>query len=304
MAPFQCRLCGGAQGELVVPMRPGIDPTLYTYWRCQECGVISLQPLDDWSERSRHYTSTYRGYYRREIESSLLQRLSMAYGLQKRLRLVERFVAGGRLVDIGCGGGDFVNWSTDRPYWTVFGLERVPAMAAVAAQVASGVVTLGDALHLPFAENSLDAVLLWTVIEHLDAPLQGIRECLHALRPGGVLLIRTLNSEGWGKHLFGPHWLGFDAPRITTLFSPTTLQLAVERCGADVIHIGAHFHDFYPYLWCINNICRQHWPAGVCDRLDRALASLPVRLLLQPFLMMQTATGKNSFFVLAAHKRL
>jgi|GEM_PF-2459733 len=304
MSGSQCRLCGAAQGEAVFAAQPGVAQAPYAYWRCQTCGVVSLQPLVAWDERSHHYTSTYRGYRRRETESSALQRLSIAYGLQKRLQLVERFVAGGRMLDIGCGGGDFVVWSTARSHWTAFGLERVPTMAVVAAREASGAITLGDALHLPFAENSLDVVLLWTVVEHLDAPLQGIRECLKSLRPGGVLVIRTLNIEGWGARVFGPHWLGFDAPRITTLFSPATLRLAVERCNAQVIHIGAHFHDFHPYLWCINNVCRRCWSTGVCERLDRTLASLPVRLLALPFFALQTAMGKNSFFVLVARKRL
>jgi SAM-dependent methyltransferase len=50
---------------------------------------------------------------------------------------------------------------------------------------------LGSADQLPFADESLDVIVLAEVIEHLSRPSQAGREIARVLRPGGVCLVST-----------------------------------------------------------------------------------------------------------------
>lgn len=46
-----------------------------------------------------------------------------------------------------------------------------------------------DMQHLPFPDDRFDVVLHSDALEHVPDPVQGLRECLRVLRPGGGLLL-------------------------------------------------------------------------------------------------------------------
>jgi ubiquinone/menaquinone biosynthesis C-methylase UbiE len=49
----------------------------------------------------------------------------------------------------------------------------------------------GDAQQLPFRENSMDAVLLLDVLEHLPRPADCLREIARVLKPTGILVLKV-----------------------------------------------------------------------------------------------------------------
>jgi SAM-dependent methyltransferase len=52
-----------------------------------------------------------------------------------------------------------------------------------------------DAMHTPFGDRSLDAVICCHTLHHLATPMTFFREMRRVLRPGGHLLIQELNSS-------------------------------------------------------------------------------------------------------------
>ncbi|MGB6014167.1 MAG: class I SAM-dependent methyltransferase, partial [Nodosilinea sp.] len=54
----------------------------------------------------------------------------------------------------------------------------------------------GDATHLPFADDSFDAVTMFDVLEHIPNDKSAIAEAWRVLKPGGSLLVSTPN-ENW-----------------------------------------------------------------------------------------------------------
>jgi ubiquinone/menaquinone biosynthesis C-methylase UbiE len=227
----------------------------------------------------------------------------MSYGLWKRWRIIARRRTGGRLLDVGCGGGDFLNWVRRQPDWSGYGMERVAGMARAARRRYGLTMMLGDVLSSGFAAGAFDVVTLWTVLEHLPDPAQGLAECARLLRPGGLLVVRTVTEESWGRRLFGPCWVGYDAPRITVIFSRPTLRQLLAQSGFEVLDLGCSFHDFHPYLWSWRNTCAAIgcWP-WLCTASTRLLSSWLVRLLSFPFFALQTALGGNSFVIAIARK--
>lgn len=48
---------------------------------------------------------------------------------------------------------------------------------------------LGDIHHLPFADNSQDAIICIAVLEHVENPIQAASELYRVLKPGGYLFV-------------------------------------------------------------------------------------------------------------------
>lgn len=48
---------------------------------------------------------------------------------------------------------------------------------------------VGDIHDLPFADNSLDAIICLSVLEHVEDPMRASRELYRVLKPGGALFV-------------------------------------------------------------------------------------------------------------------
>ncbi|MGX4738124.1 class I SAM-dependent methyltransferase [Kitasatospora griseola] len=97
----------------------------------------------------------------------------------------------GTVLDVGCGNGKFASrLHTDRPDLQVVGMD---ISAGILADVPKPVL-VADAQALPFADNSVDAVLALHMLYHVGDIAATIEELARALRPGGVLITST-NSD-------------------------------------------------------------------------------------------------------------
>jgi ubiquinone/menaquinone biosynthesis C-methylase UbiE len=110
-------------------------------------------------------------------------------------RLLGDVPRGGRVLDVGCGGGHLaVHVARRRPDLQVVGVDLSPRQVARAAArarqagVAARFVT-GSALDLPFADGDFDGVYSVASIKHWPDQARGLRECARVLRPGGALAV-------------------------------------------------------------------------------------------------------------------
>lgn len=99
--------------------------------------------------------------------------------------------AGLRLLDVGCGAGVTLrNLYALRPELLGLGLDAAPGMLQLARKGQQpGHYLQGDAYHLPFSDNSFDAVLSQRVFYLLPDKPAFLRELLRVLRPGGRVLL-------------------------------------------------------------------------------------------------------------------
>ncbi|MFF7455262.1 class I SAM-dependent methyltransferase [Kitasatospora sp. NPDC008115] len=97
----------------------------------------------------------------------------------------------GIVLDVGCGNGKFVSrLHRDRPELQVVGMD---ISAGILADVEKPVL-VADAQALPFADNSVDAVLALHMLYHVSDIEATIKELARVLCPGGVIIAST-NSD-------------------------------------------------------------------------------------------------------------
>ena len=134
---------------------------------------------------------------------------------------------GASVLDVGCGGG-FLSNHLARSGYRVTGLDASRESLVVATRHdATHTVKYeqGDALGLPYADASFDAVCAMDFLEHVEEPERVIEECSRVLRPGGIFFFHTFNRSflAWLVVIKGVEWFVRNTPRdmhVLRLFIP------------------------------------------------------------------------------------
>ena len=263
-----CPVCGHAGREAqLTDLRDlvfGISPGAWTLWRCPVCGAGYLDPRPDRATIGQ----AYAGYYTQEsaltpgrVSAARTRRLARrntylnrrwGYSLTPTLtgpvrlsaaqqRRADRVVrslpaarAGGRLLDVGCGNGAWLDLMRSAG-WEVWGVEPDAQSAARAAEL--GLSIAPDLLTAPFPDQYFDAITLNHVIEHLHDQCAALGRCQALLKPGGHLWIATPNLDALGRVRFGPAWRGLETPRHLVLFTASSLRGILAAVGFESIEL-------------------------------------------------------------------
>jgi demethylmenaquinone methyltransferase/2-methoxy-6-polyprenyl-1,4-benzoquinol methylase len=111
---------------------------------------------------------------------------------------------GRRLADVGGGTGNYARALREEG-WDPVVIDREPAMLARAA--AKGLETIeADAQRLPLADESVDAVMLVSMLHHVEEPPTALAEARRVLRPGGRLALMAFTREDVAASWVSDYW--------------------------------------------------------------------------------------------------
>jgi SAM-dependent methyltransferase len=160
---------------------------------------------------------------------------------RRGLDRLEALVSPGRLLDVGCSYGAFLQLARERG-WDAEGVELSTVTAEFARRERGLRVFDGTVEQAAFPDDRFQAVTLWDVVEHFDDPVATLSEINRILAPGGILFVFTINQEsllnrvghtlyraslGRWKHLMT---LFYDIHH-NFFFSPDTIRAILRRAG-------------------------------------------------------------------------
>lgn len=122
---------------------------------------------------------------------------------RERLRAVLRPEPGERLLEVGVGTGyyslDLAEWIGPDGTLELFDIQQefLDHVGRRAAErgLANLVPTQGDATALPYDDDSVDAVVLTTVLGEIPDPVAALREIARVLKPDGRLIVGELFGD-------------------------------------------------------------------------------------------------------------
>lgn len=175
-----CLFCGNTHHKSSVFEDTVFNNKTFEYIKCSACGLIQVNPLPNADDLNKMYPVEYQS----EVTGTNDNRYGFLFEELEKVQL-----PGKKLLDYGCGAGQFLVEARDRGY-QAFGSEFNPDLVKQLAEKINGVqfITIEEMLKPAYSET-FDIILLNNVLEHLTNP-KPIMEILKSkLNPNGVFIL-------------------------------------------------------------------------------------------------------------------
>ncbi|MFK2819074.1 class I SAM-dependent methyltransferase [Flavobacteriaceae sp. LMIT009] len=165
--------------------------------------------------------------------------------LRKKVKLINPLSdSSKKLLDIGCGTGDFLQEAKSKG-WEVKGIEPNRDARAIANSKTNNQVFDVDEL-LNFKENSFNVITLWHVLEHLPKLNEQADLFKKLLKPNGALIIAVPNHKSFDAFYYKSFWAAYDVPRHLWHFSQASIKNLFQRRKMEVVKtLPMKFDSYY-----------------------------------------------------------
>jgi len=193
--------------------------------KCSECGLVFDSRNPSIEELDAHYSS----YCYSSLKScpDVTER-----SFDRLLSNFESFRSNGRILDIGCGQGDFL-FSAKKHGWNAYGSEYSDAAIKLCAE--RGLEVIKEPIsELSFGNEKFDVVTSFEVIEHIQTPNHLFQTVRSLLRPGGLFYLTTPNFDSILRFLEGSRFTILGYPEHLCFYNKFSMR-----------HLSLR-HDFKP----------------------------------------------------------
>ncbi len=228
-----CPVCGSSRCRHYVRVASLWNAREYiTYERCDQCDVVFRNPRLPDAERVHKYVEKPL-----EVQqpNKPLSRIHYHYMLRNVRRLQGKRPAG-RLMDFGCGAGDFLIEARALGF-DVMGLEVNRALARDVQAKTNIPVFCGLVDDPAFAQETFDVVVSSQVFEHLTDPRRTLLSVTRHLRSGGILLVEVPNLSHFkerlrrGSTMDDSHLFYFNRRSLCALLESAGLRVRLVQEG-------------------------------------------------------------------------
>ncbi len=207
----------------------------YAIERCLGCGLGITSPFPENGDLVAVNQKIYLLEHR--INTYLSRGKYFKNRYHRQLRDIHFFKSGGKLLDIGCNIGLFLNEARIAGFDTT-GVE----LNHECAEYARGHFDLkvhSDYLNkIDFEAASFDVVTLYDVLEHIP-DLHGIlSDIRNILTPNGLLVVQSPNLDSLMAELTKSTWSWLSPPDHLFHFTPSSLCSLIENSGYSILRVN------------------------------------------------------------------
>lgn len=212
-------------------------PGEFTIVKCRCCGLMRTNPRPTASCIGFYYPDDYGPYLGTQIQHSIPV---AAKGIKKIIKFfTDRMIdinsqklpslTPGRLLEVGCASGSYLHQMAQQG-WQVQGIEFSEKAAQAARQLGHPVHT-GALETAPKPEQDFDLIIGWMVLEHLHAPIEGLKKLREWAKPGARLVLSVPNAGSLEFSIFKDKWYSLHLPHHLYHFTPQTLEQLLDASG-------------------------------------------------------------------------
>lgn len=242
MKYIRCNLCNADNTKLL------FTKNSMKIVRCVNCGLIYVNPQPSKEDIKKIYKN---GYFNGSWQSDFLSEKKLyTPRFKERLRQIIAFKTKGKLLDVGCAVGYFLEAARDDG-WQAFGVE-ISSFAARYARDSGFDVFTGTLEEANHPAQSFDVVTLWHVLEHMEDPLGCLLETHRILKKSGLVAIELPNigsrkfkklRENWDQLKPHEHLYYFTPGALTKMVKKARFKIAEISTVPKGTNIGEKLED-------------------------------------------------------------
>ena len=241
------------------------EPLNWSFFGCDDCGLGFLNPQPTWAELVPYYPPDYLCYNTHVEDEERVVEEAKRQGEHRHISIP----AGKRLLDVGCGGGSFLQ-VLKKLGVEVKGVE--PGESAAAAARDSGLDVFTGTLEEYIAQNGtdekFDVITCSHVLMATPSPAQTLDCMRQLLAPDGYIWVAVPNADCESARLLGWRWHSAYFPRNIIQFTPKTLSKAGEVAGLEIRRQSTYsFPEAVAFSLCLRWRNRWFVPHKISSRL-------------------------------------
>jgi len=190
----------------------------FQIYQCQDCGLLFTEPRPAKDKIGAYYKSE-EYYSHQENKQGFIPRIYervKSINLKNKSKMATLALKPGRILDIGCGVGDFLH-VMETQGWETFGIEPSEEAKAIAKKRTKAQVYVPEQIE-ELANESFDLITMWHVLEHVDDLKTEIAHLQRLLKKGGRLVLALPNFKSYDATFYKEKWAAYDVPRHLSHF--------------------------------------------------------------------------------------
>lgn len=222
---MQCLLC-------IKPLEKYLYKNGYWIYRCPACLLGQTDLKKDYTRFVKEFYS--KGYYEGDPTRSAyadyeLDKPLIVKNMSKLLSFVAPKKKTGKLLDVGCAFGFFVELALSRGY-DAYGFD--PSAFAVSKArklVGKKRIREGTIGEVSYPAASFDVITMFDVFEHLENPLTDMKKLSGLLKPDGIIIIATGDTQSLAAKIMKRRWTFFIPPQHIFFFDRENVTSLLKR---------------------------------------------------------------------------
>ena len=214
---------------------------------CEVCSIRTTTPFPDKKIIGNYYSSDDYISHDDKVSGIFdsIYRLVRTYQLNKKKKLIEKYYnkTNGKVLDIGCGAGDFLQYMKEN-HWNINGVDTSNKARKIANKKLN--IKVMDPQYWINNKEKYDVITCWHSLEHVHEPWVYLDKIKKSLTQDGFVIVALPNYQSTDAKIYKEFWAAYDTPRHLYHFTIKSMDKIIKPHGLNIESIyRMNFDPFY-----------------------------------------------------------
>ena len=237
---------------------------------CEACSIRTTTPFPDKKIIGNYYSSDDYISHDDKVSGIFdsIYGLVRTYQLNKKKKLIEKYYnkTNGKVLDIGCGAGDFLQYMKEN-HWNINGVDTSNKARKIANKKLN--IKVMDPQYWINNKEKYDVITCWHSLEHVHEPWVYLDKIKKSLTQDGFVIVALPNYQSTDAKIYKEFWAAYDTPRHLYHFTIKSMDKIIKPHGLNIESIyRMNFDPFY-----VSMLSAKHIGKSVMSGLINGLKS-------------------------------